>query len=54
MEDAQKVLDQCNQMWQSANGQKVEDWYDSWYQANKDTYMFTEDVYDAFGAPYEK
>ena len=54
MEDAQKVLDQANQMWESAGGKKVEEWYDAWYQENKDTYMFTDDVYDAFGAPYEK
>ena len=54
MEDAQKTLDQANQMWESAGGKKVEEWYDAWYQENKDTYMFTDDVYDAFGAPYEK
>ena len=54
MEDAQKTLDQANQMWESAGGKKVEEWCDAWYQENKDTYMFTDDVYDAFGAPYEK
>jgi len=42
------------EIWNSANGKKVEEWYDAWYQENKDDYMFTEDVYDAFGAPYEK
>lgn len=49
--DAMKSL---YKMWKSANGAKVEEWYDNWYQTNKDTYMFTGDVYDALGAPYEK
>ena len=44
MEDAENVLKQVQDIWSSANGQKVEERYDAWYQENKDSYMFTDDV----------
>ncbi|MDF2924533.1 MAG: hypothetical protein K0R57_3447 [Paenibacillaceae bacterium] len=32
--------------WEKASGGKVDDWYKQWYKENKDTAIFTKDIYD--------
>lgn len=32
--------------WKDADGAKVDEWFNDWYQENKDTAVFTEDIYE--------
>jgi putative aldouronate transport system substrate-binding protein len=32
--------------WKKSDGEKLEKWYADWYAANKDTWVFTKDLYD--------
>lgn len=33
-------------LWKKSDGEKLEKWYADWYAANKDSWVFTKDLYD--------
>lgn len=33
-------------LWEKSDGGKLEQWYADWYEKNKDTWVFTEDIYE--------
>lgn len=41
-----KTVEDAKSLWKKSDGQKVEDFYANWYKENKDTWVFTEDLYD--------
>jgi putative aldouronate transport system substrate-binding protein len=42
----EKAVEDAKALWSKSEGQKVEDFYANWYRENKDTWVFTEDLYD--------
>lgn len=42
----EKAMEDVRNLWYSAGGQQVEDWYANWYAENKDTAFLTKDIYD--------
>lgn len=43
--DLDKAVEQIKEAWYSSGGQKAEDWHKSWYEENKDKWVFMEDLY---------
>ncbi|WP_168120771.1 extracellular solute-binding protein [Paenibacillus sp. HB172176] len=44
--NVEKAVEDAKSLWSKSNGQKVEDFYANWYKENKDTWVFTKDIYD--------
>lgn len=42
----EKAAADAKALWEKSNGKKLEAWYADWYAANKDTWVFADDVYD--------
>jgi putative aldouronate transport system substrate-binding protein len=42
----EKAVEDAKAFWSKSDGQKVEDFYADWYRENKDTWVFTEDLYN--------
>jgi len=42
----ERAVDEAKSLWSKSDGQKVEAFYADWYSENKDTWVFTEDLYD--------
>lgn len=43
---AEKATADAKSLWERSGGQQLEEWYAGWYQENKDTWVFAEDIYD--------
>lgn len=41
-----KAVEDAKTLWNKSDGQKVEQFYADWYKENKDTWVFTKDLYD--------
>jgi putative aldouronate transport system substrate-binding protein len=41
-----KAAEDAKTLWKKSDGDKLEQWYADWYAENKDTWVFTEDLYD--------
>ncbi|WP_020620352.1 extracellular solute-binding protein [Paenibacillus daejeonensis] len=41
-----KTLEEAKTLWSRSDGEQVEQFYLEWYRENKDTWVFTEDLYD--------
>jgi putative aldouronate transport system substrate-binding protein len=42
----EKSVEDAKSIWKKSDGQKVEEFYANWYKENKDTWVFTKDLYD--------
>lgn len=42
----EKTIEDAKSIWKKSDGQKVEQFYINWYKENKDTWVFTKDLYD--------
>jgi len=40
-----QALTEAQDLWTKSGGAKLEEWYAGWYQENKDTWVFAEDLY---------
>lgn len=43
---AEQATADAKSLWERSGGQQLEEWYAGWYQENKDTWVFAEDLYD--------
>ncbi|MFD0712755.1 extracellular solute-binding protein [Paenibacillus sp. GCM10027626] len=44
--DLDQAVQQIKDAWYSSGGQKAEDWHKSWYNENKDKWVFMDDLYN--------
>lgn len=42
----EQTLEEAKTLWSRSDGEQVEQFYEQWYEENKDTWVFTEDLYD--------
>ncbi len=42
---AEQALTEAQDLWTKSGGAKLEEWYAQWYQENKDTWVFADDLY---------
>ena len=43
---AEKATADAKSLWERSGGPQLEKWYADWFQENKDTWVFTQDLYD--------